>query len=260
MPAGWDTLSPRRSDVKGSVSVRTHPDGFTITGRDDADSPAARLVADHIPLARSLARRFANRGESIDDLVQVAMVGLIKAASRFNERHNTRFTTYATATISGELKRHFRDNRWGVHVPRSAQERYLLVRDATEWARDDLGRSPTIGEIADRAGLTDDEVLEAQELSNAFHLESIDGPSTSDDSATTFQLGRLDLALNAVDTRVTLEQLLVALPPRERHVIQRRFVDELTQSEIAAELGISQMQVSRILSRTLASLRASLAR
>jgi len=227
---------------------------------DPGDSDGADLITNHLSLARSLARRFASRGESLEDLVQVAMVGLVKAASRFDVRHNTRFSTYATATITGELKRHFRDNRWGMHVPRSAQERYLLVRDATEWARDDLGRSPTIAEIAGWAGLTEEEVLEAQELSNAFHLESIDATQTNDDSGGPVQVGNVDTALGAVDNRVSLSRLTAGLPARERDILHRRFVDEMTQSEIARDLGISQMQVSRILTRTLSSLRASLVR
>src|SRR5438874_2874104 len=136
--------------------------------RDERDE----LIDSHAALARSLARRFGHRGEEIDDLVQVAMVGLVKAAHRFDPAMNTRFSTFATATITGELKRHFRDRRWGLHVSRSAQERYLLIRQATDWAREDLGRSPTIAEIADKAGVTSEDVLEAQELIGAFHLDS----------------------------------------------------------------------------------------
>src|SRR5438093_3582897 len=152
----------------------------SLPGNDKLTAQRRRrdeFVAGHEALARSLARRFANRGEDLDDLVQVAMVGLVKAADRFDPTRNTTFSTFATATILGELKCHFRDRRWGLHVSRSAQERYLLIRQATEWAREDLGRSPTIAEIANKAGVTDEHVLEAHEMVGAFHLHSIEGPS-----------------------------------------------------------------------------------
>jgi RNA polymerase sigma-B factor len=228
-----------------------------------ASSPAAspgvdELVARHLGLARSLARRFANRGEALDDLVQVAMVGLVSAAKRFDGELGIQFSTYATATIAGELKRHFRDKRWGLHVSRTAQERYLLVREATEWATEDLGRSPTISEIASRAGLTDEQVLEAHELAAAFHLDSIDANPGTDDSGPAIQVGGLDNGMTSVENRLTLDALVGALTEREQRLIELRFVEEMTQSQIAAHLGLSQMQVSRLLSRTLASLRHAL--
>jgi RNA polymerase sigma-B factor len=239
--------------------VLVHTRALTSTAAEEtATASPADLIATHVSLARSLARRFSRRGESIDDLVQVAMVGLVKAASRFDQGHNTRFSTFATATITGELKRHFRDNRWGVHVSRSSQERYLLVRDATEWAREDLGRSPTVSEIAALAGLAEEDVLEAQELSSAFHVETIDGGRGDDGGVARVQLGSIDMSLAAVDNHVSLTGLLASLPEREREILRRRFVQEMTQSEIATAMGISQMQVSRILGRTLGSFRKAL--
>ena len=235
-------------------------DPIPAVGTGVAVQVSSELITKHLSLARALARRFARRNESLEDLVQVAMVGLVKAASRFDEDRNTRFSTFATATITGELKRHFRDNRWGVHVSRSKQERYLLVRNATEWARDDLGRSPTIEEIACWAGLTEEDVLEAQELSNAFHIESIDARPARGDDGVTMQLGSVDPSFGAVDNFVSLGGLVSSLPQREREILHRRFVDEMTQSDIAAAMGISQMQVSRVLARTLKSLRDALAR
>jgi RNA polymerase sigma-B factor len=217
------------------------------------------LIRRHLALAHSLARRFSDRGETLDDLVQVAMIGLVKAAERFDDTRDIKFSTYATATITGELKRHFRDVRWGLHVTRSSQELYLLVRSAIEWAREDVGRSPTIAEIASRAGVSEEEVLEAQELAGAFHLDSIDAPApTSDDGGEPPQFGRFDPELNAVEDRVSLEGVLDCVSERERQIIHLRFVEELTQSEIAARVGVSQMQVSRLLSKSLASLRQSL--
>src|SRR5436309_15186173 len=132
------------------------------------------MVAAHAGLARSLARRFANRGETLDDLVQVAMLGLLKAVDRFDADRGGQFSTSATSTITRELKRHFRDHRWGLHVTRSVQERYLRVRDATDELAIELGRSPTIQEIATAADVSDEEVLEAQEVGAAFHLTSLD--------------------------------------------------------------------------------------
>ena len=212
------------------------------------------LIAGHLALARSLARHFANRGEDLDDLNQVALVGLVKAADRFDPARNTQFSTFATATISGELKRHFRDRRWGVHVSRSAQERYLLVRQATEWARHDLRRSPTVAEIAATAGMTEEEVLEAQELIGAFHIDSVDRScdGETDQSAV---LARVDPAFGAADSRLVLEDLIRRLNERDQTILHLRFVEELTQSQIADRLEMSQMQVSRLLSRILQSLR-----
>src|SRR4051812_2223376 len=161
------------------------------------------LIENHLGLARSLARRFLDRGEVLDDLVQVAMIGLVKAADRFDDTRDIKFSTYATATITGELKRHFRDARWGLHVGRRAQELYLMVRSATEWAREDVGRSPTIPEIASRAGVTDEEVLEAQELAGAFYIDSIDAPArTYDEDAESTQFGTFDPEMNTVENRV----------------------------------------------------------
>ena len=227
-------------------------------GIHTSDTRRDALVRSHLALAHSLARRFANRGETLDDLVQTAMIGLVKAAERFDTEMGTQFSTYATATITGELKRHFRDKRWGMHVTRTAQERYLLVRDATEWATQDLGRSPTVQEIADVAGVSAELVLEAQEMANAFHVESIDAPTPAGDDRGQ-QLGVIDRSIAGVDDRLTLDSIIEQLPERERRILKLRFVDELTQSQIAGQLGLSQMQVSRLLSRTVATLRESLA-
>jgi RNA polymerase sigma-B factor len=224
-----------------------------VLPRTGGSLPPHDLVASHQALARSLARRFANRGEDLDDLTQVAMLGLVKAASRFDPNLDIRFSTFATATITGELKRHFRDRRWGLHVSRSAQERYLLIRQATDWARDDLGRSPTIAEIAEKAGVTVEAVLEAQELIGAFHVESIDAPD--DDTAPTAQPSSIDSGYATAESRIMLQSLLDRLSERDRQIVNLRFVDELTQSQIAAHLSMSQMQVSRLLHRILQSLR-----
>ena len=213
------------------------------------------MVEAHLGLARSLARRFANRGETLDDLNQVALFGLLKAVDRFDSERGVQFSTFATATISGELKRHFRDKRWGVHVGRMAQERYLLVRDTTDELITMLGRSPTIAEIADRTGLEVDAVLEAQEAAAAFHLASLDAP-VDEDGEQGIQIGGPDRELQAAEARLAVEPMVRRLSPREQAIIRLRFVDRMSQSQIATELGISQMHVSRLLNRSLALMRS----
>ena len=213
------------------------------------------MVEAHIGLARSLARRFANRGEALDDLNQVALLALVKAVDRFDAGRGVQFSTYATATITGELKRHFRDKRWGVHVGRLAQERYLVVRDTTDELITTLGRSPTVEEIAERTGLMVDDVLAAQETAAAFHLASLDAP-VDDDGDHGIQVGGLDPELLAAEARMAVVPVLSRLSPRERAIVQLRFVERLSQSQIASELGISQMHVSRLLNRSLAAMRS----
>jgi RNA polymerase sigma-B factor len=242
--------------ARSSPRLDSHNEVKAVTPSTAAvpDQDRSTLIASHEGLARSLARRFANRGEDLDDLVQVAFIGLIKAADRFDADRNIRFSTFATATIVGELKRHFRDKRWAVHVSRSVQERYLLIRQATEWARADLGRSPTVAEIAAAAAVTEEQVLEAQELIGAFRLDSIDGQS-EDGTGSPLQPASIDPGYNTVENRSTLQLLTRRLCERDRTIVRLRFVDELTQSEIADRLELSQMQVSRLLARILASLR-----
>src|SRR5436190_4200229 len=212
--------------------------------RDDAKRRAA-MVAAHAGLARSLARRFANRGESLDDLVQVAMLGLLKAVDRFDPDRGVQFSTYATSTISGEIKRHFRDHRWGLHVTRSLQERYLAVRDASDELALELGRSPTVPEIAQAARVAVEDVLEAQEVGGAFHLTSLDQPVGPESPDGTRQLGLDDSGMAAVETRIALAPAMAKLGERERAIIHMRFDEELTQSQIAERIGVSQMHVSR---------------
>ena len=250
-------LSAARSPTTGAAQCRGP--GVELDGGAPPGSSRDELVGQHLGLARSLARRYANRSESLDDLVQVAMFGLVKAADRFDWERNIKFSTFATATISGELKRYFRDTRWGVHVSRGAQERYLLVRDATEWATQEIGRSPTVAEIATHAGLSEEDVLEAQEMTSAHRIASLDVPDDRHDGdGPAVQIGEMDGGFRNVDTRLALAQLTEHLPPRAQLMLRLRFVDEMTQTQIAARLGISQMQVSRALSQTLAALKAKM--
>jgi RNA polymerase sigma-B factor len=216
------------------------------------------LVTAHMGLAEYLARRFTNRGEPLDDLVQVASLGLLKAVDRFDPDRGLEFSTYATPTIVGELKRHFRDKGWAVRVPRRVQELHLRLGSVVSTLSQELGRSPTIGEIAQAASVSEEDVLEAIEAGHAYRFTSLDAPSGSDDEGTlASQLGSDDQALVDSEHRAALSPLIARFPPRERTILHLRFFEGLTQSEIAGRLGISQMHVSRLLARSLAQLRAS---
>jgi RNA polymerase sigma-B factor len=227
--------------------------------------PAIRdqLVSAHLGLAGYLARRFDNRGESHDDLVQVASVGLVKAVDRFDPDRGVEFSTYATHTIVGELKRHFRDKGWAVRAPRRMQELYLQLSEVVSRLGQELARSPTIAELAADTGVSEEEVLEALEAGQAYRFASLDAPAPGEAEAGESlgsRLGGDDTELVGAESRAMIGPLLAKLPARERRIVNLRFFEGLTQSEIAAVLGISQMHVSRLLSRSLAQLRAAAAR
>jgi RNA polymerase sigma-B factor len=218
------------------------------------------LVAMHMPLVEYLARRFRNRGEPLDDLVQVATIGLIKSIDRFDTERGVEFSTYATPTIVGEIKRHFRDKGWAIRVPRRLQELKLALTKTTGELSQQLGRSPTVAELAERLGMSEEEVLEGLESANAYAAVSLDAPESSDEGggAVSDTLGEYDEALDRVEYREALKPLLDELPVREKKILMLRFFGNMTQSQIATQLGISQMHVSRLLARTLAQLREGL--
>jgi RNA polymerase sigma-B factor len=218
-----------------------------------------QLVEAHLGLAEYLARRFGNRGEPLDDLVQVASVGLLKAVDRFDPQRGVEFSTYATHTIVGELKRHFRDKGWAVRAPRRMQELYLRLGKIISTLSQDLGRSPTIQELAAEAQVSEEEVLEALEAGQAYRFASLDAPSPGEDDGDTLgaHMGSDDAGLVDAEHRAALSPLISQLPPREQRILHYRFFEGLTQSEIASRLGISQMHVSRLLARSLAQLRAA---
>jgi RNA polymerase sigma-B factor len=213
------------------------------------------LVLLHRPLAEYLARRFAGRGEAKEDLEQVAVIALIKAIDRFDLSREVKFSTYATATIVGELKRHFRDKGWALRVPRRLQETGLKVSKSASELSQELGRSPTVREIAKATGLDPEEVLEGMETAYAYSTASLDAPSDEDGTSSVQRLGEEDETLALLEGWATVAPALKSLPPRERRILYLRFFRGLTQTQIAAELGISQMHVSRLLSRILATLR-----
>lgn len=232
---------------------------FTEFARHRDPTLRARLVEGHLGLAEYLARRFSNRGEPLDDLVQVASLGLLKAVDRFEPTRGVEFSTYATHTIVGELKRHFRDKGWAVRAPRRMQELYLRLGKVVSTLSQELGRSPTIPELATEAQVSEEEVLEALEAGQAYRFTSLDATSSGEDDGDTLssQLGTEDPQLLDAEHRAALSPLVARLPPREQAILQLRFFEGMTQSEIAARLGISQMHVSRLLARSLSQLRAA---
>ncbi len=236
------------------IELRALPDGSP-----EKAELRNRLVRMHLPLVEHLARRFRNRGEPLDDLTQVATIGLIKSVDRFDPDRGVEFSTYATPTVVGEIKRHFRDKGWAVRVPRRLQELRLSLTTATAELSQQHGRSPTVHELAERLGISEEEVLEGLESANAYSTLSLDVPDTDDESpAVADTLGSEDEALEGVEYRESLKPLLEGLPPREKRILLLRFFGNMTQSQIAQEVGISQMHVSRLLARTLAQLREKL--
>jgi RNA polymerase sigma-B factor len=208
-----------------------------------------RLVDLNSDLVHFIARRFANRGEPLEDIEQVGFLGLIQAIERFDPSLENEFSTFATPTISGEIRRHFRDRSWAVRVPRRLQENYLRVVRSREQLSAELGREPSIAEIADRVGLAADEVLAALEVSPAQHTLSLEStPTGSADEGRELgeRLGSDDVDLDRVEMRQVIDQVMAHLTPRERQIMMLRFVEQLPQTEVAKRLGISQMHVSRL--------------
>jgi RNA polymerase sigma-B factor len=217
-----------------------------------------RLVTAHLGLAHQLARRYLNRGEPYEDLVQVASLAIVKSVDRFDPDRGIEFTTFATRTVVGELKRHFRDKGWAVRAPRRVQELYLELGRAAETLAQQLGRSPTVRELATSTGATEEAVLEALEAGQAYRTSSIDASGRTEETLGS-HIGGEDASLGAIEDRELLAPALAKLAPREQLILQLRFVHGLTQSEIAARVGISQMHVSRLLAASLQQLRSSVA-
>ena len=217
-----------------------------------------KLVDQYLALARRLARRYHRSSEPFDDLVQVANLGLLKAIDRFDPSRGVAFTSFAVPTILGELKRHFRDTGWAVHVPRALHERALRVDTTQRLLEGRLGRSPDVQEIADELGLDLEDVLDAMQASGAYEALSIDAPGHSDDGdhdGLAESLGEEDSGIELAEERATVAATIKRLPIRDRQVLELRFGRDMTQTEIAKRIGVSQMQVSRIIRRALERLR-----
>jgi RNA polymerase sigma-B factor len=247
-----------RARPQGNGNEQRIDERFAIYRRTGDRRLRDELVEEHAPLAHFLASRFANRGESRDDLVQVALVGLFKAVERFDPGRGLQFSTFATPTILGELKRHFRDRGWTVRVPRRVQELHLQLGRIISTLGQEEGRSPTPAEVAERAGVSEEAVLEAMEAGSLYRLVSLDASVAPDDEGNDLAacLGDDDPEFERIEHRSEIAELLSVLPARERRIVELRFFESLTQSEIAERVGVSQMHVSRLLTRSLERLRA----
>ena len=236
---------------------------FRLWHHDGDRQARNRLIENYVPLARKLARRYASSGESLEDLTQIACLGLVKAVERFEPERGFAFTSFAVPTIVGELKRYFRDSAWALHVDRGAQERARKVIDAQSKITLQTGRAPTVPDLAQYLEIGEEEVLEGLQTAEAYDAVSLDAPVQSDGDGELSRLETLggdDDRLEAVDDHATLYSATRHLPERERQILYLRFGEDLTQSEIAARIGVSQMQVSRLLRRSLARLRELTAR
>jgi RNA polymerase sigma-B factor len=218
------------------------------------DERARELVVEaHLPLVRALASRYAGRGESLEDLIQVGSIGLVLALRRFDPDRGVPFRGFAIPTIVGEIRRHFRDRSWALHVPRRLKELSLRLTRAVETLTAELGRTPTIAELATALDVADDEVVEALDVANAYSTRSLSEPQfeEGDDDSYRSALGQVESGFAEVDDLGLIEVGLEALDERSRTIVRLRFFEGRTQSEIAAELGISQMHVSRLLRQAL---------
>jgi RNA polymerase sigma-B factor len=222
-------------------------------------SAREQLVQRHLPLVRALARRYAGRGESLDDIEQVGAIGLIKAIDRYELDREVALTTYATPNVVGEIKRHFRDKGWAIRIPRGLQELNARMSSTIERLTAELGRSPTIAEIAQKLDTTPEQVLEALEAGSAYAPVSLStGPSGDAELDPMETIGTEDSNFERTEQRASLEPALEMLPSREREILRMRFEDGLTQTQIAEQIGVSQMHVSRLIRKSLARMRQEL--
>jgi RNA polymerase sigma-B factor len=241
------------------VEDRRHDDLLRAYHLDGDRAARDRLVQEMLPLVRSLAARYAGRGEQVEDLVQVGAIGLIKAIDRFDLDRGVELTTYAVPTIVGEIRRHFRDKAWALHVPRRLKELNLKVSRLVDDLTTDLGRSPTVAELAVAAEVDEEDVIDALESRHAYTARPLSTPTDDDgDGDLLDTLGDEERAYADLEDTSLVKSGLEALDERERRIVELRFFQGLTQSQIAAEIGISQMHVSRLLRRALETMRGRL--
>jgi len=227
---------------------------------DDPLYPGLRekLVAEFLPLVHYLARKMAQRNDLLPDIVQVGSIGLLNAIDRFDPKRGLEFTTFAVPTIAGEIRRYFRDTGWCLHVPRRAQELQTAMREGQSRLEQELGRSPTLDELAIRLDVAPERVIEAKDVAASRHAVSTDSTADSDDSPDAMTMPTIEEGFARVEARAVLRPALAKLPRREREILMLRFYDERTQSEIADIVGVSQMQVSRLIARSLEQMRDAL--
>ncbi len=251
-------ITSRSVSTAGNRAVEDSTDLFTRWQRDG--DPVARelLVARYMGLARSLARRYGRSSEPFEDLAQVASLGLLKALDRYDASRGYPFASFAVPTILGEMRRYFRDSGWAIHVPRGAQERALKVRDAKEQLANEHGRAPSVSELAQYLEFDAEHVIDALQAIQGYETLSLDAPRPGTEGevlAYGDSVGREDERYELVELDATITAVLAHIPPREQAILRMRFVEDLTQTEIAERIGISQMQVSRLLRRSLEQLR-----
>jgi len=224
--------------------------------RDGDDAAREKVLVELMPLVRALASRYAGRGEPLEDLVQVGSLGLIKAVDRFDVDRGVEFSSYAVPTIVGEIRRHFRDKAWAMHVPRRLKELSVRLSRVLDELTTELGRSPTVAELAEATGVEEEDVIDALDSAHAYSTRSLQAPFDEEGEDNLFdKLGVEEQGYGEVEDTALVDAGLDALNERERRIVQLRFFDEMTQSQIAAELGISQMHVSRLLRRALTTMR-----
>jgi RNA polymerase sigma-B factor len=251
----------QRSD-RAIDEQRVRNDRLLFERYADERDPVDReiLVERFLPLARSLARRYVRPGEAFDDVFQVACIGLVNAIDRYDLSQGRAFSSFAVPTISGEIKRYYRDKTWAVHVPRDLQDRALVVDRAARELESALGHPPTVAELADHLGLEDEDVLDTMHAAHARRADSLDTPYGDDDSATLGEtIASHDDGFRRAEQRAQLAQLTAILPARDRRIVALRFQHDLTQQEIGELVGLSQMQISRILRQAISKLRAYVA-
>jgi RNA polymerase sigma-B factor len=224
--------------------------------RDGDERAREEVLVELMPLVRALASRYAGRGEALEDLVQVGSIGLIKAVDRFDLERGVDISSYAVPTIVGEIRRHFRDKAWAMHVPRRLKELSVRLSRVLDELTNELGRSPTIAELAAAVGEEEEDVIDALDSTNAYSTRSLQAPfEEGGDDFLADKLGKEDTGYDEVEDSALVDTGLAALDERERQIVELRFFEEMTQSQIAAEIGISQMHVSRLLRRALATMR-----
>jgi len=244
--------SAARAGHEHELLRRYHVDG-DLAARD-------QLAEEMVPLARALASRYVGRGEPLDDLVQVACVGIMKAIEGFDIDREVRFSSYATPTVLGELKRHFRDRTWAMHVPRGMQELQLTLAETRDKLTSELGRSPSVQELASAVGVPVEEVLQTLQSIGARRTRSLDEPTSERDTTLADALGDDDPELTRAEMRVLIDDALDVLRPRDQEILRLRFEEDMTQTEISKRVGVSQMQISRIIRESINRLRLEIDR
>jgi RNA polymerase sigma-B factor len=255
-----DGAAKTSTDLDSYLGARLQTMSSLPLGDPNRNKLRDEVICACLPVVRRLAARFFGRGENPEDLIQVATIGLIKSVDRYDATRETQFLSYATPTILGEIKRHFRDKGWSVRVSRPMQELYLSISRVLPEMAQELGRSPRVSDLAERLGVSEEDIIRGLDCGQAYSARSLSAPVGGDEGGAVLAdlLGGVDERMESVADRQTLRQLLTEVPERERNILALRFFANLTQSEIAERVGVSQMHVSRLLTRTLSDLRERL--